>query len=34
VGLFADSYYRYRLRAFNGAGNSTYSNAISVKTKP
>jgi hypothetical protein len=32
TGLSGNSWYRYRVRAFNGSGNSAYSNTISVKT--
>ena len=30
--LNRDTWYSYRVRAFNGAGNSAYSNVISIKT--
>ncbi|MCI0392470.1 MAG: fibronectin type III domain-containing protein, partial [Acidobacteria bacterium] len=32
TGLSTNSIYRYRVRAFNGAGNSSYSNSIERKT--
>jgi hypothetical protein len=32
TGLVKNSWYRYRVRAFNAAGNSGYSNIIAVKT--
>jgi hypothetical protein len=28
-----DTTYRYRVRAYNGAGNSTYSNIASARTQ-
>jgi hypothetical protein len=32
TGLANNTWYRYRVRAFNAAGNSAYSNTINVKT--
>ena len=32
TGLATNTRYRYRVRAFNGSGNSAYSNIITVKT--
>jgi len=29
-GLFPDTFYRYRVRAFNASGNSAYSNVANV----
>jgi fibronectin type III domain protein len=34
TGLTRNTWYRYRVRAFNGSGNSGYSNAASAKTSP
>jgi len=31
-GLARNTWYRYRIRAFNAAGNSAYSNVVSVQT--
>jgi hypothetical protein len=33
-GLTKNTWYRYRVRAFNASGNSAYSNIITVKTPP
>ena len=33
TGLVADHRYEYRVRAYNSAGNSGYSNTVSKKTK-
>jgi hypothetical protein len=32
TGLNNNTWYRFRVRAFNASGNSAYSNVISVKT--
>jgi len=32
TGLSGNNFYRYRVRAFNGSGNSAFSNVITVKT--
>lgn len=34
TGLVRNTWYRYRVRAFNSAGNSAYSNIASAKTSP
>ncbi len=34
TGLTRNTWYRYRVRAFNGSGNSGYSNIASAKTSP
>jgi hypothetical protein len=32
TGLSSNTFYRYRVRAFNGSGNSAYSNIVRAKT--
>jgi titin len=34
TGLSRNTWYRYRVRAFNGSGNSGYSNIATAKTNP
>jgi len=34
TGLASNTRYRYRVRAFNGSGNSAYSNIVAAKTSP